>query len=133
MLFWRWGDAFAKKYSNSGSKIVVISSIEAVLKEKGYVSYSGSKSLLETYAMVLAKEYVTRNICVNVIRPANVRTPMYEKAIKNNTELEDNLLKRQPLGIIKTRQISYMVNFLLSEKARFITGSRIDISAGWNI
>lgn len=122
-----------KKYSVDGAKIVAISSIEAELKEKGFVSYSASKNLLEVYVKILAKENVSRGICVNAIRPANVRTPMYTNAIEIDNTLEDNYLKKQPLGIIDVRQVTYLIDFLLSDKGKYMTGECVDISAGWSV
>lgn len=122
-----------KKYSVDGSRIVVLSSIEAVLCEKGHAIYAGSKNLLETYAKIYAKEYIGRKICVNGIRPALVNTPMIINSKNEYKGLVGEVVRKQAFGLIDARQISYTIEFLLSEKSKYMTGTFIEISAGWHV
>ena len=42
----------------------------------------------------------------------------------------DSIVKSQPLGVIPPVYIAYLVDFLMSEKGKYITGSVIPVSAG---
>ena len=40
------------------------------------------------------------------------------------------LIKLQPLGFVEPEEVSYLIEFLLSDKSCHITGAGIPISAG---
>ena len=90
--------------------------------------YTSSKSALETSVKILAKETIKRQIRVNAIAPAWVDTSMMENA--ENYVNADSIVKSQPLGVIPPVYIAYLVDFLMSEKGKYITGSVIPVSAG---
>lgn len=115
-----------RKYSNEGASIVAISSISPLTCYPGACNYAASKSAINASVKVMSKEYMKRKIRVNAILPGYVNTPL------GPSEDDPAYLAQQPLGIIKAEYISYMVEFLLSEKSRFITGTLIPISGGMN-
>lgn len=112
---------FKKKYSNENSSIVAMSSIAAIGCDKGMCTYSSSKAGIDAAVRVMSKEFATRKIRVNSIQPGYVNTQMIDQFIQN--------AKSQPLGIIEPMDIAYLIEFLLSDKAKFISGSNIKISA----
>ena len=116
---------YKRTVSNDGSSIVAISSLASVMCQKNSLDYSMSKAALNAAVKVTAKEYLKRNIRVNAILPANVDTPMCA-----NLKKLGGIETIQPLGFIEPIYISYMIEFLLSEKASYITGSLFPISAG---
>lgn len=114
----------SKKYSEAGASIVAISSISPLTCYTGACNYAASKSAVNTAVKVMAKEYMQRKIRVNAILPGYVNTPM------GPAEDDANYLAQQPLGIIKAEYIAYLVEFLLSEKSKYMTGAWIPVSGG---
>lgn len=80
---------------------------------------------MNTAVSIGSREFLKRNIRVNSIMPAYVDTPM-------NSELHEyiDIDEAQPMGLIPPRAISETIEFLLSDKSRYITGASIPISAG---
>ena len=116
---------YSKRVSRENASIVALSSIAAMTRKKGSVMYAASKSALNTAVTVTAKEYAKRGIRVNALMPAYVDTRM-------NDGLENliNIEEEQPFGMIPPKHIAYIIEFLLSEKSRFITGALIPVSGG---
>ncbi len=124
--FVEMGRLFYKKaISNEGSSIIAISSLASLMCQKNTVDYSASKAAVNAAIKVMSKEFQKRNIRVNGIMPANVDTPMCDN-LKSVVDIEII----QPMGMIEPVQIAYLAEFLLSDKAKFITGALIPVSAG---
>ena len=116
---------YSKRVSNSGASIVALSSLASAVRLKGSVLYAASKNALNTAVSVASKEFVKRSIRVNAVMPAYVDTRM-------NSGLEDliDVCEEQPMGLIAPRDIAYLVEFLISDKSKYITGALIPVSAG---
>ncbi len=119
---------YNKKISCDGSSIIAVSSIGSITKRKGSVAYTASKNALNTAVSIASKEFLKRGIRVNAIQPAYVDTRMTE-----DLESLVDIKKQQPMGLISPRDVAYMIEFLLSEKSRYITGAFIPISAGMEV
>lgn len=116
---------YRKTVSNDGASIVCLSSLASLMCQKNSIDYSGSKAALNAAVKVMAKEFLKRGIRVNAILPANVDTPMC-KVLKETIDI--NTI--QPMGFIEPRDVVYMMDFLLSDRAKYVTGALIPISAG---
>lgn len=116
-----------KKYSENGSSIVAISSHATNIISAGMSIYTSSKAALEAAVKVMSKEVVKRGIRVNAIAPACVDTEMVADAPFISEEIVSSA---QPLGIIEPVYIAYLVDFLLSDKAKYMTGAVIPVTAG---
>lgn len=124
------GKYFGKrKYSNERASIVAISAMAADVCQKGMCTYSASKAALNAAVKVMGREFVKRRQRVNAVMPAFVDTPMAERmdAVLENL---DGKIEEQPLGLIEPEQIAYLVDFLISDKSSYITGTCIPVSAG---
>ena len=122
---------YLPKYSNKGSCIVAISSISSLKNEPGMSSYSISKGGMNLAVQVMAKEFLKRKLRVNAVLPAQVMSKMAcEDNVWKEEEISD-VEKYQPLGVIPIDQVVNCVEFLLSNKAAFITGECISISGGY--
>ena len=103
----------------SGS-IVHIGSIVGEGGRIGQSAYAATKSALLGYSRSIAKEMGRLNIRSNVIEPGFIATQMTDQSIKDQNEL----IKRISLGRIGTPEdVANSVEFLLSEKSSYITGS----------
>ena len=119
------------KLSNAGSSIVVMSSIASVACEAGMSAYAGAKAAINAAVKVSAKEFNNRKIRVNGIMPAFVDTPMTEKSYRGSgDDFKEYIDSVQPLGLIEPEQIAYLTEFLLSDKAKYITGAIIPVGGG---
>ncbi len=116
---------YRKEISNEGSSIIAISSLASLMCQRNSLDYSVSKAALNAAVKVISKEFIKRGIRVNAILPANVDTPMCDN-LKKMGNIEDI----QPMGFIEPRYVSFMVEYLLSDKSKYMTGELIPISAG---
>lgn len=113
-----------KKYSEDGGAIVAMSSAAAFDCSKGMCTYAASKAGVDAAVKVMSKEFARRKIRVNSIQPSFVDTPM----ARDTNDFEAKFAA-QPLGVIPPIDIAYLIEFLLSDKAKHISGSNIKISS----
>ncbi|MFN6037189.1 MAG: SDR family NAD(P)-dependent oxidoreductase [Bacteroidota bacterium] len=121
----------AGKISDAAS-IVFISSISVLHSYLGGAPYISSKAALEGYARTLALELSSRKIRVNVIRPALVRTRIYEltKAAASSEEEVIKYEKNYPLGIGEPEDVAAACAFFVSSSSKWITGSFLNMDGG---
>lgn len=117
-----------KKYTNDGASIVTMTSYVTRLCNKGMIAYASSKSAIETSLKIMAKELVSRKIRVNGVAPSFVDTPLISESVVEERAITGGVL--QKYGIIPPEQVAYLVDFLMSERAAYITGEVIGISGG---
>lgn len=128
------GLSLAKAFSdkrviqNNNCSLVFISSIAAHVGTSGLVNYSASKSALIGTVKSLAKELSCYGIRVNSISPGLIRTDLTQEAC--DTDFFDKLEKIYPLGLGKAEYIADATAFLLSEQARWITGTDLIVDGG---
>ena len=109
-------------------RIVVISSVVALLGSAGQANYAASKAGLVGFARSLARELGSRNITVNVVAPGFVDTDM-TRALSD--EQRGSVLGRIPLGrYAQPQEVAASVRFLASEEAAYITGAVIPVDGG---
>ena len=106
--------------------ILAIASIVTYLLEKGMSQYVASKSALTNACKTIAKEYANKGIRINTISPSDVETPM----TKNIEGVREERSTIYPLGQTTIKDISNMALFLLSDKAKHITGTDFVINGG---
>ncbi|HHF7366015.1 TPA: SDR family NAD(P)-dependent oxidoreductase [Legionella bozemanae] len=125
----------AKMKQNGGGSIVNIGSMWAkqAVKATPSSAYSMQKAGLHSLTQHLAMELADHNIRVNAVAPAVVATPIYKSFIaedKIETSLQD-FNEFHPLGRIgKTTDVANAIEFLLSDKASWITGEIINVDGG---
>lgn len=103
-----------------GTSVVVISSYSAHVRQKGLCVYAASKSALTASMKVISKEVVNQGIRINTVSPADIATPMTTspEAIESRPNYEQNY----PFGFGEPDDVANMVTYLLSDKAKWITG-----------
>ena len=116
-----------KKYKTFLDSIVFISSTYAHFGGKGQSAYSASKAALESFARGTAIE-LAPTIRVNSIVAGG---------ISHGDTVEDeytaNMKEAHPLGFGKPDDIANMVDYLISEKAAWITGQSIFVDGGYSV
>lgn len=125
--------AFANKKNRSkNSSMVFISSVFGQVGGAGVSAYAASKGAIVSLTKSLAVEYASENIRVNCILPGYVRTEMTEKAFSQmNPEQILEIEKQHPLGIGMPCDIANAVAFLMTDAARWITGSSLVVDGGY--
>lgn len=130
----------AMRSAGSG-RIINIGSIHSLVASPFKSAYVAAKHGLVGLTRVVALENADRDITVNLLCPAYVRTPLVEKQIAEQARehglSEDQvvaqiMLKPMPKGrFIETDEINGTIDFLCSRAARNITGQCIAIDGGW--
>jgi 3-oxoacyl-[acyl-carrier protein] reductase len=109
-------------------RIINISSIAGQMGNPGQTNYSASKAGQIGFTKSLAREVASRNITVNAVAPGFVETDILETTPQ---EAIDFILKQTPLGrMAHPEEIAYLVAFLASEQAGYITGQAIGVDGG---
>lgn len=120
----------SKKYNMPSVKsIVYISSNISNFGAKGFSIYASSKSALDGLMRCVAME-LAPEVRVNSILPGGIKTQMTENMWIMDEEAEERFYKDYPLGIGKPEYIYDAAEFLISEKAKWITGQQIVVDGG---
>jgi 3-oxoacyl-[acyl-carrier protein] reductase len=114
MIRTRWG------------RIVNISSVSALIGNRGQVNYAAAKGALNSATKALALEVATRGITVNAVAPGIIRTPMTEGLF--NADAISRLVPMNRAGL--PEEVAHVVAFLASEEASYVTSQIISVSGG---
>ncbi|WP_294297203.1 SDR family oxidoreductase [uncultured Sphingomonas sp.] len=113
--------------------ILHISSIHAYAVRAGGADYCAAKGGLTNLVETLAIEEAPRGIRVNAIEPGMILTPMNDRAMKD-AAYRQSLERNIPMGRAgDPSEVADLAVFLASDKARYITGSRIVIDGGLSL
>ena len=119
-----------KKRINKSASIIFITSIASQSPSYGNALYSASKGALISYANCLGLELSSRQIRVNCISPAMVRTDLILRdGISEEQLLEDE--KKYPLKRYgQPEDVAALAIYLLSDASSWMTGSDLKITGG---
>jgi 3-oxoacyl-[acyl-carrier protein] reductase len=107
-------------------RIVSVSSVAAVLGNRGQANYAAAKSALHGASKSLARELASRGITVNVVAPGVIAGRMADAAFP--PEVVKQLV---PAGRAGTPdEIAAVVRFLCSDAAGYVTGQVIGVNGG---
>jgi 3-oxoacyl-[acyl-carrier protein] reductase len=110
-------------------KIVNISSIAGKIGDLASAPcYGASKAGMTCLAKSLARELASYNINVNVVAPHAIETDMSKEW---SEEKRKSIIADIPLGRLgEPEDVAEAVVFLVSDKAKFITGEVLDVNGG---
>ena len=121
-----------KKYKAEKASFVFISSVAGMVGESGKTIYSASKGAVISGARSMSMELARSDIRVNSISPAMVKTPILEKMFDGiGEEASQNIIKKHPLGIGEPEDVANACVFLLSDAAKWITGTNLVVDGGY--
>lgn len=114
--------------ANGGGRVVNMASITAFSGYSGLSVYSATKAALVGFTRSLAREVGRAAITVNAIAPGFINTDLTHSM---TDELRQKIERRSALKrLTDAEDVANAVEFLLSDKARNITGTVITVDAG---
>jgi 3-oxoacyl-[acyl-carrier protein] reductase len=114
MLRTRWG------------RIINISSLSALIGNRGQVNYAAAKGALNSATRALSLEVASRGVTVNAVAPGIIASPMADAAF--DAAKIAQLVPAQRAGT--PEEVAALVGFLAGPEAGYITGQIISINGG---
>nr|WP_315244530.1 3-oxoacyl-ACP reductase FabG [uncultured Albidiferax sp.] len=107
-------------------RIISITSVAALMGNRGQVNYSAAKGALHAATKSLSLELASRGITVNAVAPGIIQSAMSEAAFDATRIAQMVPMKRagQP------EEVADLVSFLASDRAAYISGQIISINGG---
>ena len=118
---------------NQPMSIVSISSIAAQIGNPAKTVYAAMKAATDAAIRCLAVELAPKGIRLNSVKPGMVATKRLEELqnlVGSSRQLKETEA-RQYLGISEATDIANTICFLLSEDAKTISGTSMDVSGGF--
>jgi 3-oxoacyl-[acyl-carrier protein] reductase len=107
-------------------RIVSVSSVAAVLGNRGQSNYAAAKAALHGASKSLAREMASRGITVNVVAPGVIEGNMAAEAFT-----AESIKQLVPAGRAgKPEEIAALIGFLCGEEAGYINGQVIGVNGG---
>jgi 3-oxoacyl-[acyl-carrier protein] reductase len=114
--------------SGGYGRIVNVASIAGKEGNPNASAYSSSKAAVIGLTKSLGKELAQKNITVNAVTPAAVRTPIFDQMSQQHI---DFMLSKIPMGRFgEVKEIASLICWLASEECSFTTGGVFDCSGG---
>jgi 3-oxoacyl-[acyl-carrier protein] reductase len=114
MLRTRWG------------RILNMSSVAALIGNRGQVNYAAAKGALISATRALALEVATRGVTVNAIAPGIIATSMTEATFDDAAITRLVPMRRAGSG----SEVAALIDFLTADGAGYITGQVVSINGG---
>jgi 3-oxoacyl-[acyl-carrier protein] reductase len=107
-------------------RIVSVSSVAALIGNRGQVNYAAAKGALNSATRALALELATRGVTVNAVAPGIIATPMSDGLF--DAAAIERLVPMNRAGT--PEDVAAVVSFLTSADAAYVTGQVISVSGG---
>jgi 3-oxoacyl-[acyl-carrier protein] reductase len=114
MMVTRWG------------RIVAVSSVSAIMGNRGQVNYAAAKAGLIGAVKSLAREVASRGITVNAVAPGLIASPAVAAVLDPRQIAELVPMKRAG----RPEEVADVIGFLASERASYLTGQAISVNGG---
>jgi 3-oxoacyl-[acyl-carrier protein] reductase len=105
-------------------RIINLSSLAAVMGNRGQVNYAAAKAGLHGATKSLALELASRGITVNAVAPGIIVSPMTESAFPK--EAINSMVPMKRAG--GPEEVADLIAFLASDRAAYMSGQSISIN-----
>jgi NAD(P)-dependent dehydrogenase (short-subunit alcohol dehydrogenase family) len=113
------------------SRVVLLSSIAALRPKIVSGAYAASKAAVSQLCRVMAAEWAPSGVLVNALAPGTVDTPMVRALSDPATSKGYRSSGVSPVGrIAQPDDVVDVMMFLLSDAARYVTGTTIPVDGG---
>lgn len=121
------------KKLKKGSSVVFISSVSTFNVKIGNSLYSATKGAVNSFAKAMALEVAKQGIRVNCIQPGYVPSNILGSGAIEEEEFIKFYADRHPLGFGTPIDIANCCIYLLSDAAKWVTGSIFTIDGGYTL
>ena len=109
-------------------RIINLSSINGQKGQIGQSNYTASKAGMHGFTMSVAQEVARKGITVNTVAPGYIATDM---VMAVSEDVRKQVIAQIPVGRLGTaEEVAYLVDFLVSDYAGFITGADFALNGG---
>jgi NAD(P)-dependent dehydrogenase (short-subunit alcohol dehydrogenase family) len=116
--------------ARGAGRIIYIGSAASITGGGGSAAYSAAKAGINGLVRALSKELAPKGITVNAVLPALIETDLLKDRAPD-PEKRREYVKRVPVGRLgKPEDVAWLVLFLASEQAGFITAQNIIVDGG---
>lgn len=117
--------------SENPSRVILLSSVAALRPKVVSGAYAASKAGVSQLCRVMAAEWAPSGVLVNALAPGTVDTPMVRAMADPATSKGYRPSGVSPLGRIgQPDDVVDVMMFLLSDAARYVTGTTIPVDGG---
>ena len=113
---------------NKRGSIVNIASVSGLIGLAGQTNYCASKAGIIGFSRALAKECGRAGVPVNCVAPGFIDTDMTKQMSEKQLDEIKKIVPMRRLGTVE--EVADLVLFLVSDKARYITGQVFTIDGG---
>ena len=112
--------------------IVNTASVAGLVGLSGFSAYVAAKHGVNGLTKTAALEYAKAGIRVNAVCPGAIRTPMFERGVRDNPGIEEQVVAMEPIGrMAAPAEVGEAVVWLCSDAASFVTGLPMAVDGGW--
>lgn len=113
---------------NHHGRVINISSISGQAGNVGQINYAAAKSAIIGATKTLAKELAPKNVTVNAVSPGAIDTDMVRASEEYMPEHMRDISNIPMHRLGKPEEVAYLVSFLCSNRADYISGQVIGIN-----